>query len=93
VELDLYVKDEDRYKQLRIPLSILKDLLRDRLTTAELERIWRLAQPVAVETFKSGSVVLDFATKSATCYNAKINLEMLEPTWNVKNERLTLANY
>ncbi len=94
MDLDLYVQDGDALKLLRVPRSIVKDLVRDRLSASEVNRIHRLASPVdAPDTFKAGSVVVSFSEKTVRCYDARIDLAGLEPTWTVTNEEITLENY
>ena len=94
MELDLYVKEGETLKVLKVPQSIIKDLIRDRLSQSEIARIHRLAEATKIpQTFKTGSVIIDFSTKTAQCFQARLNLNMLEPTWNVINEEMTLENY
>lgn len=94
MELQLYVKEGEALKVLQVPQFVVKDLLRDRLSPSEVNRIHRLAEPVMVpETFKPGSVVVDFSAKTAQCFQSGLNLSMLEPTWKVTTEAMTLGNY
>jgi len=94
MELTLYVEDGDSLKALRVPHFVVKDLVRDRLSESEINRIHRLAEPVKTpSTFKAGSVIVNFAAKTARCFDARIDLASLEPTWTVTNEKITLENY
>lgn len=94
MELSLYLKEGEQFRVLKVPLYVIRDLLRDRLSKGELDRINRFAEKTTVSgKFKSGSVVVDFSNKTASCYNAKINISNLEPTWNVELEKVTLGNY
>ena len=77
-----------------VPPYVVKDLLRDRLSNSEISRIHRLAEKTKnPAVFKPGSVVVDFNTKTAQCFQAKLNLEYLEPTWKVQVEEMGLENY
>jgi len=88
-ELSLYVESEEGIKHLRVPVYIVKDLLRDRLSTSEVARIHRLADAVEKpELFKAGSVVVNFSTKTAQCFASGLKLEDLEPTWDVNVKKV-----
>lgn len=94
MELSLYLKEGEQFRVLKVPLYVIRDLLRDRLSKGELDRINRFAEKtIVLGKFKSGSVVVDFSKRKAFCYNAKLNLPDLEPTWNVELEKVTLGNY
>jgi len=94
MDLNLYLKEGKEFKVLLVPQYVVKDLLRDRLSNCELDRINRLARKTPTpEVFKPGSVVVDFSKKAAQCFNAKLNLSNLEPTWDVQIEKMTLGNY
>ena len=94
MELSLYVKEGEGLKVLKVPQYVVKDLLRDRLSKSELNRINRLAEKTPEpKVFKSKSVIVDFSSKTARCFDARLNLEHLEPTWNVQTEKVTLGNY
>lgn len=94
MDVNLYVKNGEGFKVLKVPHYVIKDLLRDRLSKSELDRIDRLAEKTKTpKIFKSGSVVIDFSNKSAQCFHAGINIKELEPTWNVQIEEVNLNNY
>jgi len=94
VDLDLYVKEGEDFKVLKVPSYVVRDLLRDRLSQDELKRINRLAERTeAPSMFKPGSVVADFSTKTAQCFQAGLRVEDLEPTWKVSIEPMTILNY
>lgn len=94
MELTLYLKEQDQFRSLKVPLYVIKDLLRDRLSQSELSRVDRLAEKTQIpEAFKAGSVVVDFSTKTAFCYQAGLNLDYLEPTWKVQIKDMNLLNY
>ena len=94
MDVSLYVKEGEELKFLKVPQYIVKDLLRDRLSKSELSRIDRLAEKTKVpKIFRSGSVIVDFSNKSAQCFHAGLNIKDLEPTWDVRTEKVTLRNY
>ena len=94
MDLSLYVKEGENLKLLKVPQFVVKDLLRDRLTNSEIARIHRAAEKTKKPAvFKAGSVVVDFEHKTAQCFQAKLNLEYLEPTWKVQVEEMGLENY
>ncbi len=94
MDLTLFLKERGEVRQLKVPLFVVKDLLRDRLSRSELDRINRLATKSSLpETIKPGTVIADFSSKTAQCFNARINVSDLEPTWNVSVEKMTLMNY
>ena len=94
MELGLYVKEGGIVKFLKVPQYVVRDLLRDRLSESELRRIQRLAEPAELPSiFKAGSVVADFSNKTATCFQAGLRVQDLEPTWKVAVEKLTLDHY
>lgn len=94
MQLSLYLKEGDNLRLLQVPQYVVKDLLRDRLSKSELNRIDRFAEKVDTpDTFKAGTAVIDFSTKTADCYQCKINIADLEPTWNVRVVSMTLENY
>lgn len=87
MDLQLYVKEGEQLKVLKVPEYVVKDLLRDRLSESELNRIRRVGEITKQpRMFKSGSVFADFDLKLARCFNAKINLEFLETKWKVEEE-------
>lgn len=94
MQLSLYLKEGEQFRVLQVPQYVVKDLLRDRLSNSELNRINRLAEKIdSPNMFKAGSVVVDFSTKSAQCFQAGLNMDYLEPTWNVQIVPMTLQNY
>ncbi len=94
MDVTLYVKEGAGLKVLKVPVYVVRDLLRDRLGQSELNRINRFAEKTNhPKTFKPGSVVIDFSNKTATCFQAGLKLEYLEPTWKVQTEKVTLENY
>ena len=94
MDVSLYLKEESGLRVLKVPTYVVKDLLRDRLSKSELDRINRFAEKVSTpEVFKAGSVVVDFSHKVAQCFNAKLNLSSLDPTWDVQVEKVGLGNY
>ncbi|MBS3148837.1 hypothetical protein J4219_08210 [Candidatus Woesearchaeota archaeon] len=94
MDIQLFIKEGTSYKVLRVPVYVVKNLLRDRLSRSELDRIHRLAGPVEMsDNFKSGSIIVDFSSKTAECYQTKIDLTSFDPTWKVNNEKITLNNY
>lgn len=96
-EVTIYIKEGSSFKQLKVPHQVFRDLVHDRLTEREINRIHRFADPCkAPDTFPPGSAVIDFEKKSALCIGpsaAGINLKYYEPTWNVTAEKVTLGNY
>lgn len=94
MQLSLYLKEGEQFRVLEVPQYVVKDLLRDRLSNSELNRINRLAERIEPPNmFKAGSVVVDFSTKSAFCYQTGLNISDLEPTWDVHIVQMTLENY
>jgi len=94
MDISLYIKEESNVRMLKVPLYIVRDLLRDRLSNSELKRINRFAEKTTLPNiFKPKSIVIDFQNKTARCFSTGLNIETLEPTWNVKNEEVTLMNY
>ncbi len=94
MDLSLYLKEDGGLKVLKVPPYVVKDLLRDRLSNSEINRIHRLAEKTKnLAVFKPGSVVIDFNTRTAQCFQARIDVEDLEPTWKVEVEKVTLENY
>lgn len=90
----MYVKEGRELKILKVPTYVVRDLLRDRLGNKDIDRIHRFAErTTAPDVFKPGSVVVDFSSKTATCFQAGLNLKYLEPTWKVNVEEVTLENY
>jgi len=94
MDLNLFIKEGDKLRSLKVPTYVVKNLLRDRLSKSELERIDRLAEDTQPpKNFIPGSIIVDFATKTAESYQAGINFEDLDPTWTVKQQKLTLQSY
>jgi len=94
MELSLYIKDGEKLKVLKVPHYVVKDLVRDRLSKSEIDRIHRFAEKTKTpKTFRSGSVVVDFSSRTAQCFQVGLNIADLEPTWDVKVEEVTLENY
>lgn len=94
MEIALFFKEDGEFRHLDVPLYVVKDLLCDRLSKSEMARIHRLADKKELpEKITPGTVVADFDEKTAQFYQVKINVEHLEPTWNVTNEKITLLNY
>lgn len=94
MELTLYLKEGEALRSLTVPTYVVKDILRDRLSKSERDRIDRFAKETAhPDVFKAGSVVVDFSTKSACCYQAGLNIEFLEPTWNVEIAQMKATKY
>lgn len=94
MDLQLFIKEGTNYKVLKVPSYIVKNLLRDRLSQSELDRIHRLSEPVKIpQNFKAGSVIVDFSSKTAECYQTKIDMGSIEATWIVNEQNLTLNNY
>ncbi|MEK6968407.1 MAG: hypothetical protein AABX51_07305 [Nanoarchaeota archaeon] len=94
MDLQLFIKNGTSYKVLKVPSYVVKNLLRDRLSSSELERIHRLAGPTEIPNpIKPGSLIVDFALKKAVCYQTKLDITSIEPTWAVKIEEVTLKNY
>ena len=94
MDVNLYVKEGEGLKLLKVPKYVVRDLLRDRLGKSELNRISRFAEKTKVpDKFKPGSVVIDFSKKTAKCFQAGLDLKNLEPTWDVEVEKVGLGNY
>src|SRR3990167_9510085 len=90
MELSLYLKEGEQLKVLKVPHYVVKDLVRDRLSKSEIDRIHRFAEKTKVPSkFKPKSVVVDFSSRTALCFQAGLNVTDLEPTWNVKVEDVT----
>jgi len=94
MEVSLYFKEGDDYKHLAVPLYVVRDLLRDRLSKSEMDRIFRLSTSIKLpEKMNTGSVIVDFSKKQAKCFQAGLKVEDLEPTWKVNIEKTNLLNY
>lgn len=94
MELNLYLKEGEQLKVLKVPPYVVKDLIRDRLSESEIGRIHRFAEETKKpDVFAPGSVVVDFSHKTAQCFQSGLNILLLDPTWNVKVEKVTLVNY
>ncbi|MBI4981413.1 hypothetical protein HZC30_07735 [Candidatus Woesearchaeota archaeon] len=94
MDVNLYVKEENGLKVLKVPKYVVKDLLRDRLSKSEVARIHRFAEKTEEpKIFKPGSVIIDFNAKSARCFQAGLDIKNLEPTWEVRKETMALGNY
>lgn len=90
MDLSLYVKEGEQLKVLKVPQYVVKDLLRDRLSKSEVDRIHRFAEKTkSPRVFKPKSVIVDFSAKTAQCFQAGLNVTDLEPTWDVKVEDVT----
>ena len=64
------------------------------LSKSELNQTQRLAENTQMPAiFKAGSVVADFDTKTAQCFQAGLDVKNLEPTWSVTVEKVGLGNY
>jgi hypothetical protein len=94
MDLSLYLKDGDDYKQLSVPLYVVRDLLRDRLSKSEIDRLFRLSTATELpEKIDTGSVIVDFSKKQARCFQAGLGVDDLEPTWKVQIEKKNLLSY
>lgn len=94
MDLSLYVKEGEGVKLLKVPKYVVRDLLRDRLSKGEIDRINRLAEKIDMpQKFKAGSVIIDFNTKTAQCFQAGLDIKNLEPTWDLSIEPVGLENY
>jgi len=94
MDVNLYVKEGKQVKVLKVPKYVVRDLLRDRLSNSEINRIHRLGEETQLPiVFKAGSVVADFDTKTAQCFQAGLDVKNLEPTWSVSVEKVGLGNY
>ena len=94
MELNLYIKEGEQLKLIKVPAYVVKNLLRDRLSSSELDRIHRLAKPVEIpNNFKAGSVIANFTLKTAECYQTKIDIASIDATWEVNENKMTLQNY
>ncbi|MEK6950882.1 MAG: hypothetical protein AABX13_04130 [Nanoarchaeota archaeon] len=94
MDVNLYVKEGELIKVLKVPKYVVRDLLRDRLSTSEINRIHRLGEKTEMPAvLKAGSVVADFDTRTAHCFQAGLDVNNLEPTWNVQVEKVGLENY
>lgn len=94
MDLQLFIKEGSNFKVLKVPPYVVKNLLRDRLSQSELDRIHRLAEPIDMpQIFKTGSVIVDFNSKTAECYQTKIDLTSIEPTWSITEQKITLDHY
>lgn len=81
-------------KMLKVPKYVVRDLLRDRLSSSEINRIHRLGEKTKMPTvFRAGSVMADFDTRTAQCFQAGLDVKNLEPTWSVSVEKVGLGNY
>ncbi|MBI4738485.1 hypothetical protein HY772_02805 [Candidatus Woesearchaeota archaeon] len=73
MDWNLYVKEGDQLKLLKVPLYVVKDLLRDRLSKSEINRIHRFSDPTQTPSFfQPGSVVVDFSTRTAQCFQTYV---------------------
>ncbi len=94
MDLSLYVKEGEWVKVLKVPKYVVRDLLRDRLSRSEINRINRLAEKTSMpQTFKAGSVIVDFNTKTAQCFQAGLHVKNLESTWDILVEKVGIENY
>ncbi|MEK6928285.1 MAG: hypothetical protein AABX11_07675 [Nanoarchaeota archaeon] len=94
MELNLYIKDGADYRLLKVPSFIVRNLVCDRLSKSELDRINRFAEKTRKpEIFKAGSIVIDFKAKTAECFQIGLRLGDIEPTWNIEEKEMTLFNY
>jgi hypothetical protein len=94
MDLNLYVKEGSQLKLVKVPTYVVKDLLRDRLSKSEIGRIHRFCDPVEEPSFFSpGSVVVDFDSRSAEFFQTGIDVNDLEPTWEVQVKKMTINNY
>lgn len=94
MELNLYIREGEDYKLLRVPAFVIKNLLCDRLSKSELDRINRFAEKIRKpEMFKAGSVVINFETKTAECFQSGLRLSDIEPAWSVEDKNMNLLNY
>jgi hypothetical protein len=88
----LVLQEKNGLRKLSVPVYVMKNLLRDRLSASELDRINRLAEPYANDGPTAGSVWVDMNAKTAKCFT-RLDVDELEPTWNVTVENVTLKNY
>ena len=94
MDVNLYVKEGKQVKMLKVPQYVIRDLLRDRLSNSEINRIHRLGEKTTMpEVFKAGSVVADFSSRTAQCFQTGLDVKNLEPTWSVSVEKVGLGNY
>ena len=94
MELNLYIKEGENYKILKVPSFIVKNLVCDRLSKSELDRINRFSENTRKpDVFKAGSVIIDFETKTAQCFQVGLKLKDIEPTWNIEEKEMTILNY
>ncbi|MDO8656849.1 MAG: hypothetical protein Q7K45_06435 [Nanoarchaeota archaeon] len=94
MDVNLYVKEGKLVKVLKVPKYVVRDLLRDRLSNSEINRIHRLGEKTDLpDVFKAGSVLADFEAKTAQCFQAGLDVKNLEPTWSVSVEKVGLGNY
>jgi len=94
MDVNLYLKEGKGAKVLKVPKYVIRDLLRDRLSQSEIARINRLAEKTNMPTiFKAGSVIVDFTSRTARCFQAGLDVKNLEPTWEVSVEKVGLGNY
>jgi len=69
MDISLYLKEGSAVRVLQVPLYIVRDLLRDRLSNSEINRINRFAEKTKMpEVFKPKSIVIDFEKKTAQCF-------------------------
>ena len=94
MDVSLYIKEGEKLKMLKVPKYVVRDLLRDRLSNSDIERINDFSKIVSEPSeYPVGSVVIEFSSKKATCFRANIDLRHLEPTWNVENKEVGLMNW
>ena len=94
MDVSLYLKEGEQIKVLKVPKYVVRDLLRDRLSKSELDRINRFAEKISMPSvFKAGSVIVDFNSKTAQCFQAGLDVKNLEPTWDISVEKVGLGNY
>ena len=85
MELNLYIKEGEEFKHLKVPTFVVKNLLCDRLSNSELDRIQRFAEKTdKPDIFKAGSVVVNFEKKAAECFQSGLRLKDLDLTWDVE---------
>ena len=94
MDVSLYIKEGEKLKMLKVPKYVVRDLLRDRLSNSDIERINDFSKIVSEPSeYPVGSVVIEFSSKKATCFRANIDLRHLEATWNVENKEVGLMNW
>jgi hypothetical protein len=92
--LNVYIKEGEQFTRARLPVWMVKHILRDRLIERDIKRVKESARPILPPgTFGPRTVVLDFSSKKAQFFDVSLRLDWLESPWEIRVEKMTLQNY